>query len=193
MKDKDLLILGVVAVGGYLVYKKISATAADIGGAIGAPGQFVKDVEKWFTNETKYIDVNKGIMETTAGAVGTAYSVVGGVQPLGQQGLSQNQGLSNAFNTYVTGGVMTTAATPTAIVLNPSMTVTQRQAVQSSLTTASINAGMGVASKVNWGQTQTIGGSTFPVAGGVITNYAGLSPTAPTANLASLFATGRIG
>ena len=188
MKDKDMLILGMLAVGGYLLYKKVSGTAADIGGALGAPGQFVKDVEKWFSTETKYIDVGKGMMETTAGAVGTAYSVVGGIQPLGQQGLSQNQGLSNAFNTIVTGGVMTTAATPTAIVLNPNMNTSQRQAVQSSLTAASIASGMGIASKIDWST-----GAKTPQAGGVITNYAGLSPTAPTVNLASLFATGRIG
>lgn len=191
MKLEKLLVPAVLVVGGYLFYKKV---AGDVSAAAGAPGQFISDVEKYFSNLVT--NTVSGVAPTAAAIAAMPAGLTGANYSVGQGNIAGNTAFSNAFNTIVTGGVQTTAPTAIAIVLNPNMNTAQRQAVQNSLTSATLSGVPGsptaIASKINWGQTQNIGGSTFPVAGGVITNYSGISPSTPTANLASLFATGRI-
>lgn len=214
MKNSNLLLLGGAALAAYfLFFRKGNAAAAttDTGGGLlsagmqGFPWNLLGQAWQAGTAAgqqaaqatqnvpTATYDMQKGIMEYVGGLVGTGYRAVAGSPQLGQTSLSYNQGLSSTFNMFATGGLMTTGATANFIALNPNMNISQRQAVQSALTTAAIASGAGVASRINWGQTQSYGGYNYPVGGGVITNYAGLSPSAPTVNLASLFATGRIG
>lgn len=203
MKQKDLLLIGGAVAAYFFVIKPAQdagkSLADAIGGFLGGGQnipQTVQQAAQQAQQATKQAirNAQKGTMETGAGLLGTAFGAA--YNPiLGQGNLSQNQSLSSLFNTYITGGVMTTAGTANAIVLNPNMDLTQRQAVQSAITGATINAGYGVASRINWGSqpNPSLPGYTPPVGGGVITNYSGLAPGAPTANLASLFATGRIG
>lgn len=70
MKDENLILLGLVGVGGYLLYKKIGQTADAIGGAPAAFGGAVYDAGSGAvkTIEDTIENTAKGVSDTIGGA-----------------------------------------------------------------------------------------------------------------------------
>lgn len=202
--NSSVLLLAGLGIGAYLLLKPKTAAASmaatDVS-PLGQLGNILPDLQaaaNLATQGAQQIFNPSGLLQNAQQAYTAGVGkVFGALNPtaLGNTPPATTQAFSNAFNTFVGGGVQQVQpnAAGTAININPNIPQASAayQTVNANLASAALNAGIGVGSLAPWAG----GGvaTSFSALASPSTSISGVKGTSPTVNIASLLATGRIG